>query len=960
VSIAFLDAVLPSAGTYCVARINRSNKKAVQHRYCKTKEELIQATQEFNQEDWNVYVALATYADPVEGRTAANAVELKSLFIELDSHNGQPYATPTDASKALKDFVVRTGLPKPTVVFSGRGVQAYWALTEAVPAAQWLPYARALKTFCFSHGLKIDPQVTGDIARIMRMPGTTNYNSPDRPQALVVHLGKPTPFADLCAMLPAPAVDLSAASVFGTDDLTSSLARSSGDLPDCEFSIILDRSLRGTGCAQVKAAYESQADTPEPVWRAMLSIAGTCVDAATAVHTMSDQHTEYSAEATLTKAQKVAGKPYTCQWFRDNYPLSCHGCAHKITSPIMLGRTVPASPVVIEDGAEVYKVAHTIGAGEGISQEVIVDIPAYPFPYYRGASGGVYFKKSNADGEEEVIEVYPQDLYITNRFYDSDDHGDGEGELLGVCLHLPRDGVRIFYAPATSLLNKEKLQSTLIKHGVVAYSKQWDLIMAYFASAIRKLQKDASACKTRSQMGWTPDESGFVVGEIEYTIAGPKLAPPASSTRQLAPAFQPSGSLEEWKSVANFYNQKGLEPHAFTLFCGFGSPLMALLGGFDVKGAVVNLVSNESGTGKTTAMMVKDSIFGNPAKLLGSSDDTYLAKFQHIGMLNNISPSFDEMTNTKAEDLSDFVYSVTRGRARHRMDAQANKLRNNNTTWSCIVVTSSNSVFSDIISSIKATSGGEQARLMDIYVAGTSHISKADADEIFRKLACNYGVAGPIFMKYVLENKQLVIDTLHQMQRKIDAELGLDKTDRFHSGTLAAAFTGAYFARKLGLIDISIGRVYKYMLKELASIRVAHKAAASTGNTLASEILGRYINENLSNALVIEAPKNGLPAAPIEAPRNALRLRYEPDNKELWIPATEFREYLIKHQVDVKQTLRTLVNLGMIKNNGKSALKRIAAGSIGSMSMPAIRSFCFDSDAVGVANVLESPSDHSG
>lgn len=954
-STTFLDAVLPSAGLYCVARINSENKKAVQHRYYRTKEELAQAAQELNEENWNVYVAMATYTDSAAGRTAANAAQLKALFIELDSHNGVPYATPQDASRALKEFVTRTGLPKPTVVFSGRGVQAYWTLTEPIPVAQWVPYARALKTFCFANGLKIDPQVTGDAARIMRMPGTVNFNTPERPLAVLVHLGQPTPFEQFCERFPAPAADLVSATAFGADDLTASLAKGSGNLPDCEFAIILEKSVRGAGCAQIKVAVEDQASVPEPLWRAVLSIASTCVDGDKAIHTISYQHPEYTPASTIEKAARVAGKPHTCQWFRENYPSGCEGCTLKVTSPIMLGRTVLPAPVTIEDGAEVYQVEHTIPDAEGDQQPVLVNIPAFPFPYYRGASGGVYFKKSDDEGEEVAVEVYPQDLYITERFYDSDDHGDGEGELLGLCLHLPCDGVRMFYAPATSLLNRDKLQTTLIKHGVVAYGKQWDLIMAYFASAIRKLQKNASACKTRSQMGWTPDESGFVVGEVEYTIAGPKLAPPASSTRQLAPAFQPSGTLDEWKKIANFYSKPGLEPHAFTLFCGFGSVLMPLLGGFDVKGAVVNLVSNESGTGKTTAMMVKDSIFGNPAKLLGSSDDTYLAKFQHIGMLNNISPSFDEMTNTKPEELSDFVYSVTRGRARHRMDAQANKLRNNNTTWSCIVVTSSNSVFSDIISSIKATSGGEQARLMDIYVAGNQEISKAEADELFRKLSTNYGVAGPIFINYVLNNKDLIIQTLHEMQAKLDIQLEYNNSDRFHSTTLACAFTGGYFARKLGLIDIPLGPVYRYMIGESRSIKAAHSLAVSSGSTLASEILGRYINENLSNTLIIEAPKNGMPSAPIEAPRTTLRMRYEPDNKELWITASDLREYMVKHQVDVKQTLNTLKQSGMLKHDGKAVLKRIAAGSIGSMHVPPVRCFCFSSDAVGVADALESP-----
>jgi hypothetical protein len=263
-------------------------------------------------------------------------------------------------------------------------------------------------------------------------------------------------------------------------------------------------------------------------------------------------------------------------------------------------------------------------------------------------------------------------------------------------------------------------------------------------------------------------------------------------------------------------------------------------------------------------------------------------------------------------------------------------------------------VFSDAISSIKATSGGEQARLIDIYVAGSADISKTEADEIFRKLASNYGLAGPIFVSFVLKNKALVIETLHQMQRKIDETLNLDKSDRFHSGTLACSFTGAYFARQIGLIDIEIAPVYQYMLKELAGVKISNKASVSHGDSLAAEILGRYINDNLANALIIESPKNGLPAAPIEAPRNALKLRYEPDRKELWIPAHELRSYLVEHQVDVRQTLKGLVSMKMLKNDGKAIAKRIAAGSIGSMSVPSVRSYCFDSDAVGVANAIET------
>ena len=76
-------------------------------------------------------------------------------------------------------------------------------------------------------------------------------------------------------------------------------------------------------------------------------------------------------------------------------------------------------------------------------------IPAYPFPYFRGANGGVFRRDRNKDGDDIEIEIYPDDLYLTERFYDSDETGSGDGEMVGINLHMRKDGVRRFFTPVT-------------------------------------------------------------------------------------------------------------------------------------------------------------------------------------------------------------------------------------------------------------------------------------------------------------------------------------------------------------------------------------------------------------------------------------------------------------------------------------------------------------------------------
>ena len=56
--------------------------------------------------------------------------------------------------------------------------------------------------------------------------------------------------------------------------------------------------------------------------------------------------------------------------------------------------------------------------------------------------------------------------------------------------------------------------------------------------------------------------------------------------------------------------------------------------------------------------------------------------------------------------------------------------------------------------------------------------------------------------------------------------------------------------------------------------------------------LAAFINENVNNALVIDAAvKGGMPPAAIKQPHGPLRMRYEPNTKELFITAADYRKF---------------------------------------------------------------------
>ena len=936
----FLQTVLPTTGQYCCVAIKDG---AVRQKFFSTIEQLAEAAADLNASQIDAYFALANFA--TKRRKVDAAVSMRSFFIDIDCGPNKPYADPAAAAVALKGFIDATKLPSPIVVHSGGGLHAYWPFTEEVPVAKWLPMAKQLKALCVQHALAIDLTITADAARILRVPGTSNYKTGTARPVQIAADGQPTPFDTLCALLPPPPVDLSAAKSFGKDSVTSSLAR--GEMPPSLFARVLPK------CAQMQHAVEHRASLPEPLWRGALSIAANCEDSEDAITLVSIDHPDYTPEKAREKAQRVISMPHTCEWYRTNNPDGCKGCKQKVTSPIVLGAVIEAAPTV--NGAYIIEAELSPEDGEAVS--VTVEVPEYPFPYFRGANGGVFRKIRTDDGDETEIEVYPQDLYVTSRFYDSDEHGDGEGELVGLNLHLPHDGVRRFHAPVTALLTKDKLLAVLAKHGVIAYGKQLENLMAYIASSIRSLQAGRASSRTRSQMGWT-SEGSFVVGEVEYTLAGPKLAPPASGTRQLAPHFHSSGSLQEWCKIISFYNRPGMEGHAFGFLMGCGAPLLQLLNPAQVRGGMLNLVSNASGTGKTTVQMAINSLFGHPVETMMVQKDTKASMFQRMGTLNSICMTIDEMTNTPADVLSDLVYGATSGRAAHRMEASTNRLRSNQTTWCTVVVTSSNAVMSDILLSNKSAADGELRRVIDLHMKVPEGYSKAEAEEVFAPLTSNYGVAGPKYIEYVINNREAVIEMLKKAQARVDAAMNAERADRFYSAMVTVAMGAGMIFNTLEMSNFDLGRIFRCAIAEVKGAKDTNRAAVGTNTAAAHETLAAFLNENLNNVLIINSTKaNGEMTAPSKSPHGPLRIRFEPDTGELVIVAAELRKFFSARRVDFKGSLAVFQQEGVLKTfHGElSAVRRPSAGAIGALKGSPTRCYVFDGTKLGMQGVLDEP-----
>jgi len=928
-----LSAVLPSEGWYCIVGLKTGSKP--KQTFHETLDECQQAIDGLVKDEYNAYFACSKY-ETNKSRTQPNAKYIKAFWLDIDCGEGKDYPSQVEGLAALKNFCKVTGLPKPTVVNSGRGLHIYWRLSKTITAEEWKPVAERLKYLCDEYEFNADPSRTADLASILRVPETLNFkDDPPKPVSIIClseEVEYETIKSQLGVLVAPPEFNVPRQEL---NELTKALANNE----EKWFKIIIKKTIKGEGCAQIHKIATEQETVNYELWRAGLSVAWACEDRDTAIHKISERHQEYDFQETIRKAMDTGG-PQKCVTFEKWNPSGCEGCPHKgkIVGPIALGRKIVKARA--EDNfVEV----------EAKSPEVPVTkitIPEYPFPYFRGKQGGVYIEIADSD----PILVYQHDLYVVKRMRDPQ-----KGEVAWIRLHLPKDGIKEFALPITEVMTKEKLREKLGFYGVAALQKQMDAIMVYIIKFVNELQYKTDVEVMRMQYGWADKNSKFIIGDQEITAEGTKYSPPSSMTSALSEYMQPVGTLDEWKKIANVYNRPGMEPHAFGFFTAFGSPLLTHL---NLKGAVINLVNNVSGTGKTTVAKVMHSVYGHPEEQMLIAKDTINVKLHRMGVMGNLPISCDEVTNLEADHFSDFLYAVSQGRARNRMKSQSNEERLNTSKWSLLCVCTSNASFYDKLASLKSTPDGELMRLIEFQIPVNSAMNKVEADEIFSQLDNNYGHAGRIYLQWLVSNLEEAIDMIKQIQIVIDKKVKFSGRERFWSGVASCNIAGAMIAKKLGLIDIDIKRVFEWMVAEFSKMR--HEIKAPPTNQAST--IGEFLNEFRGSILVINDAadkRSGMAQLPIVEPKFDLLARIEPDTKKLFISAKHLRQFCTKNQITLKDVLNTLAAEGIYE---KTVKKRMAKGTkIEGLPTDAFMFDCSKGDFINTEDYIEAlkPTDES-
>lgn len=928
-----LTHVQPDAGWFAIVGIRGDS---VRQQLVETREEADRIVEQYLMQERNVFFGVAKYKTD-SGRTKENVSALRAFWVDVDCGEAKAVVNPKTGRPdgyedqpagilALQKFCQTTGMPKPTIVSSGRGIHAYWALESDVTREEWEPVAERLRDLCHTHEFYVDPSVF-EVARILRVPGTLNFKDEPPKPVEVMSLGKPITYDWIKGTLGVKQVAAK------QQWQPSELGKAMRDSIQFSFKKIMRRTMRGDGCEQLKYAYENRATIDYYEWFHAISVAAMCKDASEAVHTLSDGHPDYDPDTLDSKVATIKGAT-SCAKFEGKNPQLCKGCKWKgqILGPKYLGKVVPeAKSNVVEE---------IIETPEGPKTEKF-NIPEYPFPYYRGEGGGIWRKPpKDAGAEVEPMLVYPHDFYVLKRMKDAK-----MGEVIVFRRHLPQDGVEDFMVPLNEVTSKDTLRKAISTHSIVCGGKTFEPMMDYLLKSIIQLQDKRKMEIMRNQFGWADNDSKFVIGDQEIAADGVLYSPPSSTTASLAKHMGPVGDLKKWKEVWALYGRPGMEAHAFGALSAFGAPLLKFL---KQTGAAINLISPESGTGKTTIMRMAMSVYGHPSELIAKKSDTLNAKMQWLAIMRNLPFCVDEITNMGADEFSDLVYGISQGKGKERMTAGGNELRVNETTWQTISLCTSNASFYEKLSGRKNTPDGEMMRLIEYRVGNTDAISMEEGKYMFdNQLMDNYGHAGPIFMKYVLQNMEEVREACTTIQARLDRELQLTQKERFWSAGVAGNLAAGFIIKMLGLVDWDMNRIYQWACGMVLTLRDEVEPPA----TSATQIIGDFLNRHWLNAVVVNDvadSRSNLELRPIMDPKGELFIRFEPDTQKLFITAKKFHDYCVSYQINYKETLRKLKDEGVYI---KADTKRMSKGM--KMTTTGVHALIFDTSAPGFLNMEE-------
>ena len=275
-------------------------------------------------------------------RRAANAVALKAIWLYIDCNKEPPkgYRRKEDGLNALREFCDATRIQYPNAIInSGNGLHVYWISDKLLSVKEWRRYAEGLDALATQRGLFHD-SITTDVARVLRVPGTSNNKQVPSKSVEILLLEADLSFASALSHLPKPNAEEPAPACALEEIPPDEFKPDEYDIPPLPFKPIQE------GCPFFADAYETHGkEHAQPLWHLTVLAATFLENGEQLAHELGNEHPDYAPGTTQemlerkVKEREELGLGWPgCQAFKNAGCTLCKSCQHhgKIKSPLNL------------------------------------------------------------------------------------------------------------------------------------------------------------------------------------------------------------------------------------------------------------------------------------------------------------------------------------------------------------------------------------------------------------------------------------------------------------------------------------------------------------------------------------------------------------------------------------------------------------------------------------------------
>jgi hypothetical protein len=757
----------------------------------------------------NVYFATGVY----DAKRQIKHTKLKkALYVDLDvgaAVPGKPpkYATKKEALSELLEYCRDKFLPPSLIVDSGGGIHAYWVFDQPMPLARWTALATEFKKHLADNGVLADPAVTGDAARILRVPNTMNFKT-GRPHPLpsrVVH-SSPKDYSqkEVTDKLNISDLRTALALVVDNDDLSGGVQQherkwyASKMIPNCPMF--------------ADALATGGADLPENLWVQQLHVLAYTEDGEQFVHEISKGHSGYTQPATQlkwnqrTRAKDTTG-PTKCETFAQWSP-HCAACPHRgeITTPLQLGtdRDVSLPYPYNQDDKGVYLMVDSVD-DDGVQTKVRASV----FQYKVTDFTVVY-----ADGHTHIQFV-----------------ASIGGALKPVELDL------------ADISDRKACTKTLASYHAVLMYNEYNNFRDFMNTWAKKMQDAKRTQRSWSQLGWTNNPEGFALADEVILRSGARIKN-LSSDRVLHGLFRPTGDVALWKRAAELLMANDRMESIMAVGTSFGAPLSPWLRD---ASAMMSFVSKGSGTGKSTALEVAQAVWGHPKHALFQLDDTQNSVYRKLSFANNLPGYWDELkTKDDTAKMGRMLFHLTGGRDKTRL-TQSIDLRES-AGWSTILSAASNDSIADIANQTSRDTEAGRARVFEVTIPVLQADERlVELDALMVDLGKNFGTAGVIYVEFLLRNEDACRAIVQATHKRLAKKLGSQSSERFWLSLITKILCGLMFAKKCGLIDVDLAAAEQYLcaafMRQRANMVENYGSSAAHSTELLMEFMSEFAKQ---------------------------------------------------------------------------------------------------------------------